>query len=252
MIKGLYAAASGMIALERRQDIYANNISNSSTPGFRRHTPVQYGFSEVFTNTMRHGNFFLSSVGPGGGVKSVESFPSATSGSLLMTGNPLNVALNGPGFMVVETERGERYTRNGNFVVDAQGDLATSSGEKVLGIGGQPIQVDGGTVVISNDGSITVAGAAAGQLRLIEFEEPERLMREGDSLYAAADELVGASVAAENTLVQQAHVEQSNVEVTGEMMNLTLGMRAYEANQRVIQAIDESVGRLIDQVGMPT
>jgi flagellar basal-body rod protein FlgG len=171
-------------------------------------------------------------------------------GILRDTDNPFNVALEGPGFMVLDTPRGERYSRAGDFVVDAQGQLSTADGFKVQSVSGQPIDVRGGRVNIGRDGQVTVDGAEAGQLRLVEFEQPTRLVREGNNLFSASDELREKSAAAANTIVEQGSLEMSNVDLPREMIQMMLGMRAYEANQRVIQGIDASIGQLIEQVGM--
>ncbi|MBI3117608.1 MAG: flagellar hook-basal body protein [Candidatus Hydrogenedentes bacterium] len=251
MLQGLYTAATGMMAVEARQDIIANNITNAGTPGFKRHTPVQMGFYEVFVNQMRTPAFFNQDTAPGGGVKLLESFPNLAGGALVTTANPLNVGLQGPGFIAVATERGDRYTRNGEFTIDANGDLATATGYKVQGAGGGPIAVGGGLAEIAPDGSVTVNGAIAGQIRLVEFEQPARLLREGDNLFAASDAVRQGMTPATKTQVAPEQLEMSNVSIPQEMVNMMLGMRAYEANQRVIQAFDSTLERLIEQVGTP-
>ena len=250
MIQGLYTAAGGMIATENRQAVIANNIANASTPGYKTHSPVQLGFYQVFTGKLQRPFRFDTEAAPAGGVKIVETYPDMRTGILRDTDNPFNVALEGPGFLVLDTPRGERYSRAGDFVVDGQGQLSTADGFKVQSVSGQPIDVRGGRVNIGRDGQVTVDGAEAGQLRLVEFEQPTRLVREGSNLFSASDELREKSAAAANTIVEQGSLEMSNVDLPREMIQMMLGMRAYEANQRVIQGIDASIGQLIEQVGM--
>ena len=252
MIQGLYTAAGGMLAVEKRQDILANNIANVSTPGYKRHAPVQLGFNEIFSETLRRPFLFDSKSAPAGGVRIVESFSDLTAGVLRKTDNPFQMALIGPGYFVIDTPQGDRYSRSGDFMVDPQGELATHEGYKVLGINGQPIAVDGAEVNIAEDGAVQIDGFPAGRLQIVEFEEPTRLLREGNNLFFATDDVLENSSQAVNTLVSHKHLEMSNVNLPNELINMMMGMRAYEANQQVIMALDGTVGRLIEQIGMPT
>ncbi len=251
MIRGLYSAASGMIAIEKRQSVISNNIANASTPGFKRQAPVQLGFYEVFTNTPRHAYYFNRDSAPGGGTKFVETYSDTSMGMLRATDNPLNAALLGPGYFVVDTPEGERFTRSGDFTRSAEGYLITASGHPVQSVTGGPISVDGASIAIGSDGTVQVDGLPAGQIRLVEFTSPERLTRDGKNFYAASEEVLRQSSPATETTIEQKQLEMSNVHLPNEMINLMLGMRAYEANQRVISALDGTMGRLIEQVGMP-
>lgn len=252
MIQGLYSAATGMVAIEDRQSITANNIANASTPGFKRHQSVQLGFYQVFRESQRQPMIHNLEAAPGGGVKNVETFSHLESGVLRNTGNPLNAAIQGPGYFVVDTPRGDRFTRSGDFAVDVEGHLSTPGGFKVQAEGGGPIDVRGGMVNIDQGGAVSVDGIPAGRIRVVEFESPERLLREGDSLYAATEAVRQQMSDGANSSVQQANLEMSNVNLSQEMTGMILGLRAYEANQKVIQTVDATIGRLIDQVAMPT
>ncbi len=250
MIKGLYTAATALVALERSHDVTANNIAHASTSGFRAQKPVQKGFYEVFAAERANPARFDLNSAPGGGTKLIETFTDTRSGQIAKTGNPLNVALSGPGFLVVETPNGQRYLRNGAFSIDADGELATPDGLKILGEGG-PIQASGGPVTITADGTINVGNENMGKLQLVEFEDPHMLTREGEGLFVASDAAIGRSAPAEKTTVTHEALEMSNVNLPQEMINMILGLRAYGANQKVITAMDETMGRLIEQVGMP-
>ncbi|NIA15435.1 MAG: flagellar hook-basal body complex protein, partial [Nitrospiraceae bacterium] len=220
MLQGLYAAATGMMAVESRQDVIANNIANAATSGFRRQEPVQKGFYEVFTDAMKRPFYFNRSSAPGGGVKLVETFTDTQAGGIATTDNPMNVALSGPGFLMVETPRGERFTRHGAFAVDIDGQLATADGYKVLSTGGTPIDVGEGALSIGRDGTISIDGEAGEQLGIIEFEDPHMLTREGESLYIASEEARQASAPAAQTLVEHKALEMSNVKLPQEMVAL--------------------------------
>ncbi|GMV99813.1 MAG: flagellar basal-body rod protein FlgF [Candidatus Hydrogenedentota bacterium] len=247
MIQGLYAAATGMMGIERLQDVVANNIANATTPGFRRQEMVQEGFDQVFFKAMRDPFFFNREAGPGGGLRPWSTFTDLKPGPLQDTGNPLNVAIEGPGFFAVDTPEGPRYTRNGQFTVGVDGQLVTTEGFKVSG----GIDVGEGKVEIDNEGNVIVDGTVAGQLSIVEFEDPRRLTRAGDDFYIASQEVEGESAPATQSSVVSGMVEQSNVQLPMEMVNMTLGLRHYAANQRVINAMDETMGRVIDQVGFP-
>ena len=257
MNQGLYTAASGMIAIEARQTAIANNIANVATPGFKRHEPVKLGFYQTFTEKLRHPFHFDVRPAPGGGVKLVETYTDLSGGQLESTGNPMNLALQGPGYFVVDTPRGERFTRSGDFSIDAEGHLSTVAGFKVQSVDGDPILVGAGEFLVGEDGTVTADGVAAGRIRMIEFAQPERLLREGNNLYRATDEVLRqstevADAATYSTLVASRYLERSNVNVTSEMTALMMGLRAYQANQKVIQTIDSTLGRLIERVGMPS
>ena len=251
MIQGLYTAAGGMIANDVRQSTTANNIANASTVGFRKMEPVQMGFYKVFTGKVRTPTYFNAQPVPAGGTRVVETFTDLSQGTMRSAGDPLSLALEGPGYFVVDTPDGEAYTRSGNFTQSMDGRLITQNGFAVQSMEGQPIDVRGANVEINDRGEVAVDGTPAGRLRLVEFANPERLQRVGGSLYRASDEVAEQMAEGVDTRVMQHMLEGSNVNLPKEMIRLTLGMRAYEANQRVVSAIDGTMGRLIDQVAMP-
>ncbi len=251
MIQGLYAAATGMIALEERHAVVANNLANAATNGFKRQNAIPEGFYEVFLGKMGTPQILDAERGPGGGLKTFETYSDFSSGPLQTTGDPLNAALMGPGFFAVSTPNGDRFTRDGAFTIDADGQLATTEGYKVQGAGGGGIDVSGGSAQIDENGVVWVDGVQTGQLGITEFADPQLLQREGDNLYAAPQEALTQSAPATETMVAPKSLEASNVKVPVEMAQMILGLRAYTANQKVINAVDETVGRLISDVGSP-
>lgn len=251
MIQGLYAAASGLMAIEEQQSVIANNIANASTPGFKRQNAIQEGFYEILLNRMINPAFLDVQKGPGGGLRTAETYSDFGNGVLATTGDPFHVALQGPGFFSVDTPDGILYTRNGRFTVDGEGQLATAEGHKVLSAGGAPIDVSGGRFEVDASGTVLIDGLNAGQISITEFEQPHLLSRRGDSLYYAPEAALAASAPAQNTRVAPGSLEMSNVQLPYEMAQMMLGLRAYGANQRVINCMDETMSRLIDQVAMP-
>ncbi len=250
MIPGLYISAGGMLSSELRHSVYANNIANSATVAYKSHIPVQLGFYPLLKGLYGDYKITIPKSAPGGGVKVVETFPDLSMGPVRKTDNPFDIAIQGPGFITVQTPRGERYTRAGNLTRDAEGYLCTQQGYRVLGVDNQPISIQGNNVNISEDGTVIVDGANVGRIQCVEFTNPERLLREGENLFVASEELLQSRNLAENSVIKQGYLEWSNVKLPAEMIKLTLGLRSYEANQRVLVAFDDTLGRLIDQVGL--
>lgn len=252
MIQGLYTAASGMYAVESKQSAIANNIANASTPGYKRAEPILSGFYTMFQQSMRQPFHFDIETAPGGGVRVGETVPDLSGGGVTEVGDPLSMALIGPGMFVVNTPAGERYTRSGAFSINQQGMLATQEGDPIQAVGGGTIDARNGKVEVSSDGTVRVDGIPAGQLRLVEFDSTRLLRREGGNLFAIpTGQNTTQPAPATKTTVQGGALESSNVNLPKEMSQMMLGLRAYEANQKVIQAIDSTMGRLIDQVGFP-
>lgn len=240
-----------MMAVEDRQAVIANNIANALTPGFKGQIAVQKGFYEVFYGELKSPSRFNMEKTPGGGVTLSETFTDFADGPLRTTGNPLDVALIGPGFIAVETPNGERFTRSGQLAVGSEGQLVTTHGYTVSSDGGGPIDVSGGPVEIDSEGNVRAGGVLAGRVRVVEFEDRHMLARAGYGLYYASEEALDRSGPAESTVVRSGFLEMSNVGLPTQVAQMMLALRAYAANQRVITAIDETANRLIDQVGAP-
>ncbi len=251
MISGLYAAGLGMMALEQRQDTVANNIANASTPGYKRQYAVDKGFYQLLYQRSRDPFWANRVTAPGGGLQLNETYTDFASGPITTTENPLDVALRGNGYLAVNTPEGERYTRDGAMRLDTTGQIVNSDGYPVLDEVGQPIVADGSKVEINADGTVIVDGQATSKLRITEFQNPGLLQRAGKNLLSASPEALQQSAPATETTLISGAIEQSNVQLPTEMISMILGVRHYEANQKVINTIDETMNRLIDQVGMP-
>ncbi len=249
MIQGLYAAANGMLAVESRQAVIANNIANASTPGFKRQLAVQRGYYQGYSLDGRNPIHFDRMLAPGGGIRTTETFSDFGNGVTLGTSNPLDIGLSGPGFLTVDTPNGERYTRSGRFSMTEDGTLITLAGETVLDTNGEPIDVSGGEVEFDATGSIYVDGELRGKLGIVEFNDPHALTREGYTLYRAPDDVAAAATPALTTTVLPQTIENSNVQLPIEMISMTTALRSYAANQQVIQAINETANKMINQVG---
>jgi flagellar basal-body rod protein FlgG len=240
VIRGIYIAASGMLAESARQDVVANNLANATTTGFKKSVATSGTFGEMLVRNM--GMPGAPEVGPlnlGAQVTGIETIEAQ--GALRFTGNRLDLALIGDGHFTVDTANGRRYTRDGSFALDGAGRLVTKGGDPVLGVGG-PITLDRGEVKIAADGTITQGGAVRGRLLLTALA-PGSTAREGDSL------LTGTPQGAPTARVRQNHLEGSTVNVVSEMVELIRVMRSFEANQKAVHAHDEALQASVTKVG---
>lgn len=228
MIRGLYAAASGMMAQMSRQDVYANNLANANSVGFRRGQAVMGQFSAD-----------LAAVGATGGAGAQPAALDLTEGPLTTTNRNLDLAISGNGFFVIQTPKGLAYTRDGRFALDSQNRLVNSQGYPVLGTQGR-ITVPSSDFTVDNAGQITCKGQIVGKLRVVTPVKPRPL---GNSCFAAA----GATAATGYT-VSQGMLEQANVNPVQEMARMLEGYRYYEANASALRYQDESLTSLMKVV----
>lgn len=219
---------AALTGLAEEYHAIAHNLSNSATAGYKR----------LFGRYT--GSGVTAKAGAGGetaGAEAAGSAPTASTGidfsqgRLVRTGRTLDVALSGKGFFVVETDGGERYTRNGVFRANAEGQLVDGSGHTVAGEGGPvilPGSVSPTEIEIAADGRILAGGTAIGQLRVVEFEDPSVLTAQGAGAFVAPSD--ARPTAAENTTVQQGFQEASNVDAVTELVGLIKVTRLYQAN----------------------
>jgi flagellar basal-body rod protein FlgG len=253
MIRALYTAASGMAAQELNLDNIANNLSNSSTVGFRSR---QLQFEDLmYQNLIMPGaaatqqTTVVAGLQVGLGTRSAASEVTQLEGDFTQTGNQLDLAIQGQGFFQVLLPNGETaYTRDGSFHTDANGNLVTQDGDAV-----QPaITIPAGStsITVGSDGtvSVTQAGQTAAQqvgaLQLAYFNNPGGLNSTGSNLLlattASGDPIVGTPGGSEGLgSIQQGMLEQSNVSVVDEFVNMIVAQRSYEANSRVVNAADQ-------------
>ncbi|NIR48910.1 MAG: flagellar hook-basal body complex protein, partial [candidate division Zixibacteria bacterium] len=168
-------------------------------------------------------------------------------GNLRKTDNPLDVAISGDGFFVVQTEEGNFYTRNGSFRLDATGRLVTQDGYSVLTDAGE-LQIHGGSVRLSESGEIVMNDQIVGRLRLVTFEDLRSLEKVGDAHFRLREGAELELPAAETNL-RPGYLEGSNVNSISEMVSMIELNRQYELGQRAIKTQDETLERLINQAG---
>jgi flagellar basal-body rod protein FlgG len=214
-----------MLAEQVRQDQIANDLANSATPGYKADRTTQTSFNSLLLANSVTGQV----VGSQGTAVSVDAVTTDfTPQPARDTGEPLDFAITGEGFFAVRTRGGVAYTRNGQFMADAQGRLVTAQGDPVLGRGGAAITVGA-------DGSVDPR-----RLDVVALDNPRKT---GDSL------VTGTRAGGPVGQVRAGALEGSGANATTAMVDMISSMRAYEAGQKVIQTIDETLGKATAQVG---
>lgn len=242
----LFQAAAAMNASSRWQDLIAQNLSASSIPGFKKQ---DISFSAIEAGLM--GARGASGAQPAQfTLPRMESYTNFTNGELKFTGVKTDAALDGPGFFEVQLPNGTAgYTRDGEFHVDAQGQLVTKSGHLVMGTGGviQLDPKDANPITIAANGDISQGTARKGKLKVVEFNTPQLLAPVGGGLFAALDSKLQPSDSSRTNL-RQGFLESANTSPVVEMANMITAMRHFEANHRMVQLQDERMGKAISEL----
>ena len=247
MVRGLFIAGTGMFTQQRRMDVVTNNIVNAETIGFKKDTMVTQSFRDLIIDRIRDPDSGNVRVGPlNTGIYSDETLISFARGAMEQTDRYTDMAIEGDGFFVVETEDGERYTRAGDFYVDIEGYLLTPDGHYVLGEDGR-LQT-GVNFDLAVDGTITRSdGTEAGRLRIVDFEDRLVLRKQGHNLFYSHNDAPATQL--ENPRVIQSMIENSNVDIGREIVDMIEVTRSYEANQRIARMTDETLARTVNDVG---
>lgn len=278
MLRGIYTGASGMTAQMHRMDALSNNLANVDLTGYKRDTTIHKAFPELLIRRINDDGVFKFPFGSietgpvvgrlGTGVETNEVFTSFEQGALKETGNPFDLALEGRGFFALATPDGERYTRNGGFVLGKEGLLETKEGLPVLGENGL-IRIKENNFVIDSQGRVYENLSYSGDperlvsleenewenmqlvdtLRIVDFRRERYLEKHGTSMWRSTTESgepIGVA-GDDGPRVHQGFLESSNVNPVTEMVQLIEVNRAYEANQKAIQSQDTLVGRLFNE-----
>ncbi len=245
MIYGLYHSAAGMLTSEYRQAVLANNLANADTVGFKRDVAT---FAERLPAQQageRAGPSAVDLAGLSGGLWLGRTFTDYSEATKVRTDSPYDVALDGPGFLVVEVDGQRLYTRDGRMTKSPDGLLvAATDGAPVLGQGGAPIRLNpyGGEPSIDTQGRVTQDGGIVGELELVDFGDYGALHKVGAARFAGPSErMLPAPV-----LVQSGYVEASGVQPLAELVNMMETSHAYQLNARMVSLHDDSVGKLIN------
>jgi len=239
MDSGYYAACTALMSRAQALDTIANNLANASTSGFRaQHNVFQSVLAKASEGPSSALNSALNDFGVLGGTRLDSS-----QGMLESTANNLDLAIEGQGYFVVQTAGGKAYTRSGNFHVSAKNELVTAAGDPVLGESG-PVEVMGGQLSVSADGTISIAGALAGKLSLVEFAPGTAMVNMGQSYYSAPP---GGASAAVSSRIRQGMLEGSNVNPVQGVVELIAVQREAEMMQRVLTLFNADLNKVATQ-----
>lgn len=276
MFRGFYTVTSGMIAQQRKTEILTNNMSNANTPGFKADQSTIRSFPDMLisavgdTNVPTEKGLNINSNKQIGAVNTglylQETLANYAQGSLQETDLSTDVALidirlpideetNTQGaifFRLEHPEGGEAYTRNGNFTLDGQGYLVNSNGYYVLSDEGERIQLPDDNFQITSEGNIYYENQLVATLGVSYAQNPDQLEKQDNGLYRTNDgnNLPSAYDAEGVTFgLQQKFLERSNVDAAQTMTELLSAYRAFEANQKVLQAYDKSMDKAVNEIG---
>jgi len=243
MIKGIYSAEAAMRPKMTQMEVLANNLANINSTGFKK--------DRVFMRMLKE-----SAAGsPDGrtdlaGVEAQRSID-FSGGSLQQTGNPLDLAIEGPGFFAVDTPRGIRLTRNGNFSLSPDGTLVTGEGYAVLSTAGhitipQADRLPKGSISINEAGLLSTGKETIGRIQLVDVERPAMLQKDHESLFMPDPRDPVRDIQEDQTVIRQGYLEESNVEGIEEMIAMIELSRSFETDQKMIQAQDQTLERVMD------
>ncbi len=257
MVKGLYTAWTGMRNEQQRMDILTNNLANSDTTGYKKEGVTQQAFDSLLAYRIKDqstpgvdakhiGDMSL-------GVKIGEVYTDWSQGPFKHTDNTYDIGIAGEGYFAIDfmNKAGEHYTlytRDGNFNVTDDGYLVTQDGDFVLDVNGEHIQLSttAADTVIQRNGMIYQDGVLQAQIQLTDFENRDYLENFGENLYQAVDGAV--QIEAEGDM-RQGYLEAANTQTVYEMVQMIATTRAYEANQKVIQAHNDTLQIAANQIG---
>lgn len=260
MIRGLYTAASGLITSEAKQNVIMSNIANANTTGYKSENISIKSFDEVMISNrdrfqgnrnLRNNIGYLSNGSEINGRNT-----NFNQGTIRDTGFKTDFAISGSGFFAVQRNEANGtknyYTRDGHFNIDGNGYLVTSNGDRVLGYNDngqlEPVYVGSGNIVASKDGTITVDGVRRSQIAVVDFQNGnniyENLTKVSDNLYEGEN-----PARATNYSISQSALEGANVDVIKEMSDMMAVMRNFESDTKVLKALDETLGKAVNEIG---
>lgn len=257
MIRSLYTAVSGLITLENRQATITNNMTNANTTGFKGDNLSIKSFEEVMLQNKekivngKNVSQNLGTLSLGAKIDTVDT--AFTQGVLKNTDKNTDFAIQGRGFFAVQRQYNNEsevaYTRDGSFKIGNDGYLMTSSGDKVLGVNKntgalEPIFVGGDGIVLDSSNNVFIGNKATHTLATADFTDYKSLDKIGDNYYKGDNPIFNAEVS-----VTQGALESSNVNITNEMVNMITTMRSFETNQKIIQTLDETLGKAANEIG---
>lgn len=236
-----YVALSRQAGLWRQMDTVANNLANMNTPAFKAENMM---FRDYVMKSRAADRPFGDRIAYS---QDVSVYRNMTEGALSQTGNPLDVAVKGEGYMVVDTPQGPRYTRNGHLRLDESGQVVTAEGFPILSTSDQPffLAPNEQSVTIASDGTVSTENGQVGKIRVVKFENEQQLKKVAGGLFQSESDAQDV----ERPQVVQGMIEESNVQPVVEMTKMIQIQRSYESVQRMIENEHERVRKAIDVLG---
>lgn len=262
MVKGLYTAYTGMVNEQKRLDVLANNLANADTNGYKKEGTTSQTFADELAIRIKDTSYYgmpkrLGTMSMG--VHIGETYTDYSQGNYKVTDNQTDFAIDGNGFFAISyTDKAGntsvKYTRDGAFIVNTQGYLVTKDGDYVLNADGAMntnpnarIQVNPNLpLVVTQDGGIYQNEVLVGTIGTVDFADYNYIAKFGENLYDIVD---GAQIIEADARIDQGCIETSNVNVVSEMVNMITISRAYQAGQKVINSIDSTLDKAVNQVG---
>lgn len=235
MYKGIYIALSGAVLKQMHVDVVSQNLSNSSTLAYKKD-------NISFKDYLLAQSQGIQGLPDGRAMSDVSELATDFSqGNLLKTNNPLDIALEGNGFLSLE---GKRYTRRGDLKIDADGYLVNYSGIKILGKSG-PIQIpSNGTIKFTDSGDILVNGNNVGRLEIVNFRDMKAIKKAGEDFFVTDQDAVES-----NAVVKQGFLETSNINIMKEMVQVIKSLREFEMFQKAIHFFDDATSKITNDMG---
>ncbi|MCY6370368.1 flagellar hook-basal body complex protein [Clostridium ganghwense] len=256
MIRGIYTAVSGLITQEAKQDSISNNLANVNTIGYKKDSIIAKKFDDVMIQNhdkVVNGKNVKNVIGSlSMGCKIDETYTNYNQGIIQSTNKDTDFAIEGKGFFAVSRDNGidenTYYTRNGHFHVNNVGYLVNDTGDKVLAKNIQtdnlePVYIGRGKIKCDESGNISINNNLTYKMYTADFED-NSLKKVEDNLYSGEN-----PIETNNRKIQQNSIEKSNVDVMSEMADMMMTMRIFESNQKIVQTLDETLGKAVNEVG---
>ncbi len=256
MVRGLYTAYTGMVNQQKRLDTITNNLANASTTAYKREGATARAFDECLAIKIqdRTTGYINEQIGAMSlGVKIGENYTDYSQGAFKQTENTYDLALEGNGFFAISFtnksgETSTKYTRDGEFTIDADGALRTKDGDYVLNDADAQVFIptEATQVVVTETGEIYADQQYIDTLQIVDFEDYDYLKKYGENLYETVE---GAVMTDPSALIHQGYLETSNINAVTEMVEMITITRAYESNQKALQAADDMLAKAVNDVG---
>jgi len=256
MIRSLFTSISGMITQEAKQDVITNNLANANTAGFKSDSLTIKKFNDVLIQNYdkkvgdKNVRNVIGSISNGASIDGVVT--DFSQGDIEGSDSSTDFALSGSGFFTVQRDDGvgktNYYTRDGHFHVNMSGMLVNDSGDAVMGrdLNNNLTAINVGSGKLGCDvlGNINIDGVSKYKLEVVDFSDDTKLKKIGDNLFQGDNPTQTTS-----TAVKQNSLEKSNVNVINEMVNMITTMRSFETNQKIVQSLDETLNKAVNEVG---